>query len=390
MKRNCEVCGSKKIDLIYKQKFLLENNYSSTHNIVACQKCGFVFVLNLPSSKKIERFYKSNIKYAYKHNGGSIPDDAKKLHLDSFTLVDSYFKKNSARFNKLTLKVLDIGCANGYLLNIFKENQYKNLLGIDPSPECSVMANKMYGLKVLPMTLSEYETDEKFDLVVFASVMEHLSEFRNNLSKAVLLLKDNGIMFISVPDGDNFGKILHEPFLEFSLEHINYFTRVSLKNLLSNNGLKNIGFNSIKLDSFGGYALNSLWKKTKEKRNIIFDEIGKNKIVNYIEKSLKKLEDVNEKIKYFVDSKEKIIVWGVGSLTSRLLATTDLKKTNIQFFVDSNPNLQRKIINGLPIKSPDSLKNGKTTVLVSTYIYGEEIKKILLEKYNFQGKIILL
>ena len=87
----------------------------------------------------------------------------------------------------------------------------------------------------------------------------HLLE--NNLSKASSLLKENGIMFISVPDADNFGRVFREPFLEFSLEHINFFTRNSLQNLMSRYDLKNIEFNSISLNSYGGYALNSLWKK---------------------------------------------------------------------------------------------------------------------------------
>ncbi len=390
MKRNCEICGSKKLDVIYKQKFILESNRLSCYNVVVCRQCGFTFASNLPSSKKIEKFYKENIKYAYQHHHGSLPDDTKKLQLDSFKMIDSYLKQNFLELNKSTVKILDIGCATGYLLDIFKKNQYKNLLGIDPSPECSIAAKKLYNIKVLSLTLSEYKTKEKFDLIILASVMEHFSKLENNLSRASSLLKENGIMFISVPDGGNFGKILREPFLEFSFEHINYFTKASLKNLLSKYRLENIIFNSLALNLYGGYALNSLWKKSKQKNQISFDKIGKRKIVNYIRKSSRKLKTINNKIKKLVKSKEKIVVWGVGSLTSRLLATTDLKKTNIQFFVDNNASLQGKTIRNFSVKSPDTLRKQKFTIFVSTYIYGNEIKKSLLEKYKFKGKIILL
>ena len=390
MKRNCEICGSKYSSVIHKQKFVLENDYLFSYNVVACRRCGFTFASNLPSQKKLEVFYKKNVKYAYQHQHGNLPSDAKKLHLDSFKTIDSYLKHSLHKFNKSTIKVLDIGCATGYLLAVFKKNRYRNLLGIDPSPECSIAAKKLYSIKVLPLTLSEYKTKEKFDLIILGSVMEHLSELENNLTKASSLLKENGVMFISVPDGNNFGKILREPFLEFSLEHINFFTRVSLINLLSKYELKNIKFHSLALNSYGGYALNSLWKKSKLKKSITFDKVGKNKITIYIRKSSKKLETINNKIKQLIKSKEKIVIWGVGSLTSRLLATTDFKKTNIQFFVDSNANLQGKTINNLPIKSPDTLKKQKVTVFVSTYIYGQEIKKTLLKEYNFKGKIILL
>ena len=68
----------------------------------------------------------------------------------------------------------------------------------------------------------------------------------------------------------------------------------------------------------------------------------------------------------------------------------EIKNANIKYFVDSNTNQQGKIINNLKVKSPDVLINKKSTVFVSTYIYNKEIKNILLEKYKFEGKIILL
>ena len=390
MKRKCEICGSKKSELLHRQKFILDKNYLFSYSVVACKNCGFAYASNLPTPKKIESFYKENIKYAYKHQYGNLPNYVQKFHLDSFKMVDSYLRQNISDFNKSTIRILDIGSATGYLLNVFKKKGYKHLLGIDPSPECGVAARKLYNIKVIPSTLSEYETEEKFDLIFLASVMEHLSELENNLLKVSTLLKKNGTLFISVPDGDNFGKVLREPFLEFSLEHINYFTRNSLKNLLSKYGLENIEFNSFAVDVYGGYALNSLWKKSEQKKSIIFDKVGKKNVISYIKKSSNKLKLINNKIKKLVESKEKIIIWGIGSLTSRLLATTVLKKCNIQFFVDSNINQQSKIVNKLLVKSPEVLRKQKITVLISTYIYGKEIKKILLSKYNFKGKIILL
>lgn len=390
MKRNCEICGSKYFDIIHKQKFVSKDNYLFSYNVVVCRLCGFTFASNLLSPKKLEKFYKENIKYAYQHNYGSLPEHVKKLHHDSFKMIDSFLKRYDPKFNKSTIRVLDIGCATGYLLGIFKKNQYKNLIGIDPSPECSITAKKLYKIKVLPLTLSEYKTKEKFDLIILASVIEHLSELENNLSKASSLLKEDGVMFISVPDGDNFGKILREPFLEFSLEHINYFTRRSLKNLLSKYGIMNIKYESYPLDIYGGYALNSLWIKNKLIKVTVFDKRGKNKILNYIGKSEKKLKNISSKINELVETQEEVIVWGVGSLTSRLLATTKLKKANIKYFVDSNTDLQGKKISGLYIKSPNEIKNTKASVLISTFIYGEEINHDLLNKYNFKGKAILL
>lgn len=388
-KRNCEICGFKTNILIYKQKFILGNNNEFRYDVVTCKKCGFTFATNLPQPSKLEKFYKVNTKYVYQHNQGTIPEFAKKLHFESFKIIDNYLKK-SFKFEKASLKILDIGCGNGYLLNVFKRNGYTNLLGIEPARESSLVAKKLYGIRVLPKTLTDYLPTEKFDLIIFSSVLEHLSELDKNISKAISILKDTGNVFISVPDGDNFGKILREPFLEFSLEHINYFTRNSLDNLLTSHGLKNIKFKSLPIKLYGGYALNSLWKKNFKEKLTAFKMSDNRNIKNYIKISVNKLKRINNKIKKLVKSREKIIIWGVGSLTSRLLATTDLKRTKIQLFIDSNVNMQGNKINNIQIAPPSVLKNQKTTIFISTYIYAKEIKEILRSKYNFKGKIISL
>lgn len=152
----------------------------------------------------------------------------------------------------------------------------------------------------------------------------------------------------------------------------------------------NIKYDSYPLDIYGGDALNSLWIKTKLVKTIIFDKAGKNKLLSYIDKSEKKLKNISSKINELVKSQEDLIIWGVGSLTSRLLATTKLRKANIKYFVDSNTDLQGKKINNLFIKSPNEIKNTKASVLISTFIYGKEIEYDLLNKYNFKGKAILL
>jgi len=391
MKRICEICSSKNYAMFYSQKFFLpEKKLPFHYDVVCCRKCGFVFASHALSQKKLDKFYQKNIKYAYHAQKGNLPGYAQYLHRRSFLFIDSFLRKSYNNFDKSKFNILDVGCASGNLLNNFKKRGYKSLLGIDPAPECSFNAEKLYGLQVIPLSLSHYHTDLVFDLIIFASVLEHIGNLNEVLTKASLMLKDDGILFISVPDVENFGTLLTEPFLEFSLEHINYFTQRSLTNLVSKFGFSNLQFNSFAVELYGGYALDSLWRKTGTKKQIKHDMLGKRKITNYIQKSSKILEKVIAIINSLVKTQEKIIVWGAGSLTSRLLATTNLKSANIQAFVDSDPSLHGKKLNGISIVSPDILKSRKMSVFIVTYIHSQEIKQILLEKYHYKGNILFL
>ena len=392
MKRACDICGAKKTKKIYRQKFVSSsgNELFSGYDVVVCNKCGFLFASNLPSPKDLEKFYKKNEKYAYKADSGSIPEYAITLHKGSIKFIDTYLK-NKFLHKRFDLKILDVGCGSGYLLYCFKQKGYKEIQGLDPARDCTIIAKKLYDVEVVSATLSEYKGKNKFDLVILASVLEHMNDLDNVVRKIVALLKKNGLLFLSVPNGERFGQILKEPFLEFSLEHINYFTRASLRNLFHKYGFRNVALETRAIEQFGAYALDSLWELGHNKKITIKKDIqGEAKMQKYIKRSQTILNKVQKMIDQLVKTQEEVVIWGVGSLTSRLLATTNLSSANIQSYVDSNSTVQGQKINGKKIVSPDILKNKKMTVFVSTYIHGKAINKILLDKYHYKGKIILL
>lgn len=393
MKRNCDICLNNNGRELYTQRFLLPGQKIETtyeYDVMTCNKCGFVYASNIMSKEELIVFYKNNLKYVYQSDKGEIPDYAKWLHMKSYKFVDSHIRKLRPEYDKKRFSVLDVGCGAGYLLNYFKQKGYVNLQGLDPAPDCQRVAKELYDIKITTSLLGEYKTKAKYDLVILGSVLEHMSDLGVVIKQITKLLKQGGLLFICVPDGDNMGLILNEPFLEFSLEHINYFTRGSLTNLLSTRGYKKIAFESLLVEKYGGYALNSLWQYDKSAKEIVFDQVGESKINKYIIDSKKKLTKIEKQVKNLVKSQEKLYVWGVGSLTSRILSSTKLKECNIIAYVDSNLSLQGRVIAGKSIIAPTELKDKNTTVFIASYIHSTTIRNDLLSKYHHKGSIITL
>jgi len=137
------------------------------------------------------------------------------------------------KFISKNAEILDIGSSTGKLLSFIKTKGYQNLLGIEPAPECKIIAKKNYGITITTSTLGNFKTKKKYDLIIFSQVLEHLSDLRSAIIDAQMLLNDNGMIFIGIPDAENFYKDFNEPFGEFSTEHINFFTKKSLSFLMS-------------------------------------------------------------------------------------------------------------------------------------------------------------
>lgn len=349
--RVCPICLHDKAELLHVQKFAEHFE----HRIVSCMLCGFVYVNNTPPQKYYDQYYRQQSKY-----------EGTRQHEAHDQYTDEIFNHILKKYIPLNASILDVGCSTGKLLNLIKKKGYKNLLGIDPAPECEIYARKNYNITVKTSTFENFETNKKYDLIIFSVVLEHLVDIRSAILKAYSLLKTDGMIYICVPNAGGFFRNFKEPFGEFSTEHINFFTNLSLSHLMSQTDnilLKN-----------NDEAIISLWKKIN---------IKKININQYIYLSQKKMQNINKTIELLPN---KTIVWGVGALTQRLLETTKIKN-KIFKFIDNNKNLIGKKINGIEVISPAELGKYNNLILISSYKFRKEISRDI-RKNKFKNKIL--
>lgn len=386
MKRSCPICSCQEKNFLYKQNFnnrvisLMEN-----YDVVVCKDCGLVYADNIPSQAEFNNYYAAMSKYEFSYKDGIVAGN----YIDHFTKIVKflipYIKDNNA-------KVLDIGCSTGALLSVFKLNGYPNLLGIDPSPSCVKTVRELYDIEATVNNISNFNTNKKFDLIILSAVLEHLVDFGSSMQKIRSLLNNQGLLFIEVPDAERFASYIFTPFQQFSIEHINYFSQYSIRNLLSNFSFKIIKMRkdenkinqSIDPDIF-------ILSRKSDKYNfeIIKDDICEFKIRNYISRCFKLDLEIKKKIQKKLLNKNKIIVWGVGTHTQRLIGSGwDLSK--ILYFVDSNTRYSGKKIKGIEIKSPGDIQEKDIPILISTYSYQKEIIHQIRKALKLNNEIITI
>ena len=93
--------------------------------------------------------------------------------------------------------ILDIGCRDGHMLSLLKEDGYKELYGIDIVENPLHYEHIRYS-KCDANDMSMFE-DSKFKIVILSHVLEHIETPQKVIDEIHRILKPDGILYIEVP-----------------------------------------------------------------------------------------------------------------------------------------------------------------------------------------------
>ncbi|WP_339470940.1 class I SAM-dependent methyltransferase [Pseudomonas capeferrum] len=382
--RACEICGGSHLEQLHRQHFLFPGLPQAVHyDVVACRNCGFAYASDIPDQSALDQFYQ-NVEH---HLHTDLPPGLARIHGDFFHFVQQHADLAS------DARILDIGSGMGHFLAHFKQAGFQRLLGMEPSPAAAKLAHEIYGVEIRSATVDAFVTEERFQLISLCGVLEHIADLRNSMAKIAALLADDGYLFIAVPDAEAFGKTPPaEPFLEFALEHINFFSAVSLDNLLAASGFEKVTVISQHNDFYDNHYLLAMYRKTtKAAKRFTLDAVAAASLLSYVELSRQVLRPVEALAEQLEASAEPVLIWGAGALTSRLLCDTRLGKANICGIVDRNRNLQGKPLLGVTITGPDELAQHQgVTVFIASTTYAAEIRDTLIQQHDWRGRILSL
>ena len=102
-------------------------------------------------------------------------------------------------FGTRDISVLDVGCGNGSQLAIPLAKRGYRVTGIDPHAASIERARQFTGAKFVCGFSSSL--CEQFDVVVISEVLEHLHDPEALLRDCLRLLKTNGLLIVTVPNG---------------------------------------------------------------------------------------------------------------------------------------------------------------------------------------------
>ena len=388
LNRKCPVCG------IFNKSFLMQQSFTemshasllSSYKVAVCKGCGAAFADVIPEQKIFDHYYSEMSKYEFPQNGGvqSPTDLARFKEIADF--VEPYLKLN--------FHILDMGCATGGLLAEMKKRGYRNLLGVDPSNLCCEMTKSLYDIKTIRSTISNMDKlDTKFDFLFLIGVLEHLKDINSALRGLASCMSSEGLIYIEVPDATSYDQFQGAPFQFFSIEHINFLSPQSLRNLMANHGfeciftekiIRYLSPNAIE-PAIGG--LFRLRTKVDRLENVEFDFETLPALERYISRSRELESTVFAQIDQLVDAGRPLAVWGVGAHTLRLLTSSRLGKANLVAFIDSNIKYKGNFIAEIPVVPPSDFNGVDVEILISSYVSENEIFQTITQNLCWPNRI---
>jgi hypothetical protein len=231
---------------------------------------------------------------------------------------------------------------------------------------------------------------ERFDLILMASVLEHLRDLERTLTELRGLLREGGSIWVEVPDAARFADYVLSPFQQFSLEHINFFTTQTLERLMARAGFRTASTwpTVRRVGSMEDPGLDGLFVRDVPADLATRDIAGVAAVRSYVALSEQLERRLCERLERLAASGEAVIVWGTGSLTLHLMNHPVFARLNITAFVDSNANYQGKTIGGVPIIGPSALGGRDEPILIVTHAAQEEIQAAIRDRYGLPNRVL--
>lgn len=388
--RPCPVCRGQEKQVAYRQQFsrLSDRLQLDGYDVALCSACGAAYADRIPQQAWFDAYYREVSKYSNSERQGE-ESEADRARFDDIAQCISRHSPDKRS------RILEIGCATGGLLRRLKDLGYVKVLGMDRSRSSAEIADRLHGIRVVDLNLSEIEAQEgTFDLLIQVGVLEHIRDLDAALTEMRGLIGQSGSMYVEVPDVEGFADCRGAPFQQFSVEHINFFSSRSLVSLMAHHGFVPAGVARTVRDHTRNTRMPVVYgffrRIEKFSTDISFDLSSAAAIRRYIDESRRVEDDMRRVIDSLAVSNQPVLVWGVGTQTLHLMATEAFAQLDIFAFVDSNPAFQGQHLHGKPVLSPAELHAYPHPILISSQVFQSEISDQIKRQLRLPNEVFTL
>jgi SAM-dependent methyltransferase len=204
------------------------------YEMVKCAKTGLIFSRHILDDTSLNELYKESVV--------TFGEQTEFIKRDYWKPIANYVKKWNVK------KALDIGCSNGFFLEVLKDNGVPEVFGVEPGEEPKKIARAdirdkihtgFYGPGLYP--------DNSFDLITCFQTLDHLSDPLGMLKNMYQSLQPGGHAYLIMHNTKALqAKLFGEKSPIIDVEHIYLFNKENLPDLCKKAGFKVVSVFDVK------------------------------------------------------------------------------------------------------------------------------------------------
>lgn len=220
----CEICNSKKTEII--QKYVhIGNNKFGYLPFVICLKCGLLY----QKPKLSKRFYTQFYAKWYRNSISHCSQPSEYFFTDQRSRAKKLIKAWGKYF-KSAKNVLDVGCSSGGMLYEFRKKNFK-VYGVDPDRRFVMWGKKKYKLPISVQCAENFKSTIKYDLILIMGSLEHVYNANTVLKHITRHASKTSFLVL-----EGRGYPQKSPKIFFSHNHHRIFTRKTMQLLCIKHG----------------------------------------------------------------------------------------------------------------------------------------------------------
>jgi SAM-dependent methyltransferase len=226
----CIVCGNAHL-----KEFLKKD----AHSFKRCTECGLETILPQPGDEELSQIYNRHYYEAWgMHDNESLVAELKHSTFRKLlALTDKYIPDNA--------RILDLGCATGYFLDICKLSGYEPF-GVELSEYGAEEAASKHGKEHIFCGRFEdaqfkINPENTFAAIFMSDFLEHVRDPGEILQRAYMLLDPGGLLIVTTPYvGSLSYYLMGKTWSQYKQEHLFYFSPGNIKRLLRAAGFREV------------------------------------------------------------------------------------------------------------------------------------------------------
>ena len=200
--------------------------------VVRCRECNLIYVGRQPAMADLQTRYDGYM--AHERSGQDWVEwmDERAARLDEWGIGEFERVLGPDR------RVLELGCAEGYELVVFKQRGWR-VRGYDVNARAVDHAANVFGLDVDQCGFGPLpEPDNAFDLAALFHTIEHVPDAQQTVHEICRVLKPGGRMLIVTPCADTIVSRSVGDVWFSDPDHMFFFSQNTIQTLLENNGFE--------------------------------------------------------------------------------------------------------------------------------------------------------